>query len=115
MMPTPYDSIINLPHPVSKKHPQMLIADRAAQFAPFAALTGYGAAIRETGRLTDKRIELDECVSPSPGRPGGRSLRGPDQGGRGCVHARLKVYQAFEAGVLLAPGAAKEGFTTCPS
>lgn len=55
-----YDSILNLPHPVSKKHPQMSIADRAAQFAPFAALTGYGAAIRETGRLTDAKAELDE-------------------------------------------------------
>lgn len=60
-MPTPYDSILNLPHPVSKKHPQMSIADRAAQFAPFAALTGYGAAITETGRLTDEKRELDEC------------------------------------------------------
>lgn len=59
-MSTEYDRIRHLPHPVSKKHPQMPIADRAAQFAPFAALTGYGAAIAETGRLTDERIELDE-------------------------------------------------------
>jgi len=55
-----YDDIINLPHPVSQKHPQMSLYDRAAQFSPFAALTGYDSAIRETGRLTDERIELDE-------------------------------------------------------
>jgi hypothetical protein len=55
-----YDDIINLPHHISKKHPQMSIESRAAQFAPFAALTGYGDAICETARLTDKQIELDE-------------------------------------------------------
>ena len=47
------------PHHVSKTRPQMPMLDRAAQFAPFAALTGYDAAIKETGRLTDERIELD--------------------------------------------------------
>lgn len=56
----PYDDIIHLPHPVSAKHPQMSMADRAAQFSPFAALTGYEEAIKETARLTDERIELDE-------------------------------------------------------
>jgi hypothetical protein len=55
-----YDDIINLPHHVSTKHPQMPLIDRAAQFAPFAALTGYDAAVKETARLTDERIELDE-------------------------------------------------------
>lgn len=55
-----YDDIIDLPHHVSKTRPQMPLKDRAAQFAPFAALTGFGAAIAETGRLTDERIELDE-------------------------------------------------------
>ena len=54
-----YNEIMGLPHHVSKTRPQMPISDRAAQFAPFAALTGYDAAIKETGRLTDKRIELD--------------------------------------------------------
>ena len=49
-----YDDIINLPHPVSKNHPQMPFRDRAAQFAPFAALTGHDAAIKETARLTDE-------------------------------------------------------------
>ena len=53
-----YDEIMGLPHHVSKTRPQMPMSDRAAQFAPFAALTGYDAAIKETGRLTDERIEL---------------------------------------------------------
>ena len=55
-----YDDIINLPHHVSATRPQMPLLDRAAQFAPFAALTGYDAAIKETGRLTDEKIEMDE-------------------------------------------------------
>ena len=55
-----YEDIINLPHHVSKTRPQMSMLDRAAQFSPFAALTGYDAAIKETGRLTDERIEMDE-------------------------------------------------------
>ena len=54
-----YDKIMGLPHHVSKTRSQMPMSDRAAQFAPFAALTGYEAAIKETGRLTDERIELD--------------------------------------------------------
>ena len=55
-----YDDIINLPHHVSKKRTPMSMADRAAQFSPFAALTGHDEAIRETARLTDDRIDLDE-------------------------------------------------------
>ena len=55
-----YDDIIDLPHYVSETHPPMSRADRAAQFSPFAALTGYDSAIKETGRLTDEKIELDE-------------------------------------------------------
>lgn len=55
-----YDDIIRLLHPDSSKHPRMSIYDRAAQFSPFAALTGHSAAIAETGRLTDRRVELDE-------------------------------------------------------
>ena len=55
-----YSDIINLPHHVSKKHPQMPMMARAAQFAPFAALTGYDAVIHETARQTDKQVELEE-------------------------------------------------------
>jgi hypothetical protein len=55
-----YDDIIHLPHHQSTKHPHMARADRAAQFSPFAALTGYDAAVQETARLTTQRIELDE-------------------------------------------------------
>ena len=57
-----YDDIINMPHHKSAKHPQMSMINRAAQFSPFAALTGHGEAIKETARLTDERIELDESV-----------------------------------------------------
>ena len=53
-----YEDIINLSHHISKKHPQMTMESRAAQFAPFAALVGYEDAVRETARLTTKRIEL---------------------------------------------------------
>lgn len=55
-----YDDIINLPHPEPARHPRMPMADRAAQFSPFAALAGHGAAIEETARLTDRKIELTE-------------------------------------------------------
>ena len=55
-----YDDIINLPHPESKTHPRMSEMNRAAQFAPFAALTGYDDEIVEAGRLTDRQSSLDE-------------------------------------------------------
>lgn len=55
-----YDDIIMLPHPEPRNHPRMSMRDRAAQFAPFSALTGHSAAIAEAGRLTGERIELDE-------------------------------------------------------
>ena len=55
-----YDGIINLPHHQSKNHPHMSLHDRAAQFAPFAALTGYDDAVKEASRLTDSKPELDE-------------------------------------------------------
>lgn len=55
-----YDDIIHLPHPVSATHPQMPLADRAAQFSPFSALTGHEDAIRETRRLTEEWAEPDE-------------------------------------------------------
>ena len=57
-----YDDIIQLPHYISKTRPHMAAIDRAAQFSPFAALTGHDAAIKETARQTDKRVELDEYV-----------------------------------------------------
>jgi len=59
-MMNPYDDIINLPHHTSTTHPHMSAYDRAAQFSPFAALTGHDAAISETARLTVTRVELDE-------------------------------------------------------
>ena len=57
-----YDDILNLPHPESKKHPRMPMHDRAAQFSLFSALTGHDAAIKETARLTDAFIFLDETM-----------------------------------------------------
>lgn len=55
-----YEDIIDLPHPTSKRHRRMSAHDRAAQFAPFAALTGYDAMVAEQARWTDEKIELDE-------------------------------------------------------
>ena len=55
-----YDDIINHPHHISNHHPRMPIHERAAQFAPFAALTGYEAVIQESARLTDQKPELSE-------------------------------------------------------
>lgn len=55
-----YDDILPLPHPTSKTHPRMSRQDRAAQFSPFAALTGYEDVVKETARLTDERIVLTE-------------------------------------------------------
>ena len=55
-----YDDIIRLPHPTSRNHPRMSLYDRAAQFAPFAALTGHKAAIGEAGRRTEERHELGD-------------------------------------------------------
>ena len=59
-MMQPYDDIIDMPHHVSERHPQMSMYNRAAQFAPFAALTGHDSAIMETARLTDAEKELSE-------------------------------------------------------
>lgn len=55
-----YSDIIDHPHHVSRTHPQMSMHDRAAQFSPFAALTGFDAAVAEEARVTDRRIELEE-------------------------------------------------------
>ncbi len=57
-MKSPYEDIIHLPHPVSARHASMSLADRAAQFSPFAALTGYEDVIAESGRLTCQPVEL---------------------------------------------------------
>ncbi len=56
----PYEDIVDLPHHVSRKHPQPTMADRAARFAPFAAIIGYEEMVLEEARVTDDRIEMDE-------------------------------------------------------
>lgn len=60
-----YDDIIDLPHPNPRNHIRMKVSSRAAQFAPFAALTGHSEAIMEFARLTDEKIELDESMKSS--------------------------------------------------
>ena len=57
-----YEDIINLPHHTSKTHPRMSLEARSAQFAPFAALTGYDEIVIETARLTNEKIEIDETI-----------------------------------------------------
>ena len=59
-MSGPYDDIIDLPRPTSRRRPRMPISERAAIFSPFAALSGHGAAIAEAARLTEQRVELSE-------------------------------------------------------
>lgn len=61
-MSTRYDDIIDLPHVITPGHRAMPKENRAAQFAPFAALTGYDAAVMEAGRYTEGRVELDESA-----------------------------------------------------
>ena len=56
----PYEDIVNLPPHISKKHPQPTMMDRAARFAPFAAITGYEEMVLEEARITEERIDLDE-------------------------------------------------------
>lgn len=57
-----YEDMLELPHHISRERPRMAMEERAAQFSPFAALTGYGDAIRETGRLTERQLELEPDV-----------------------------------------------------
>lgn len=116
-----YDDIINLPHHVSTRHPQMPLADRAAQFSPFAALTGHEAAILETARLTDTFVELDEdrkaelneqlqllretqsqkpeievtCFQPDPKKSGGAYM---------TIRGRVKKIDEYNRQLLLTDG-----------
>ena len=62
-MSTEYDDIINLPHHVSKRHPQMSMLARAAQFAPFSALTGYSTEIKKSAQRVEERYEEDEATN----------------------------------------------------
>ena len=117
----PYEDIIHLPRPVSGRHPRMPLADRAAQFLPFAALTGYEAEVKEAARLTDRRIEpseelraaLDEklqqlvhalpkqpeasftCFLPDPFKEGGQYV---------TVRGRVRRIDSFQRAVLLTDG-----------
>ena len=114
-----YDDIITLPHHESAKHPKMPLGDRAAQFSPFAALTGYGAVIAETGRLTDARIELGDEQKDEIDRSLRDLLADPDavaeitvfepderkDGGRyRTIRGALRRYDAAEGVLLLRDG-----------
>lgn len=119
-----YSDIINLPHHVSDRHPQMSIHDRAAQFAPFAALTGHGAAIRETARLTDEKLTPDEDMREELDRRLGALLGRDDrpeveieyfvaderkQGGRYVtVRGRIKKVDAQSRAIVM-----EDGETVC--
>ena len=100
---TGYEDIIHLAHHVSVRHPQMSREDRAAQFAPFAALTGHKDAIRETERLTERKRRLSEdcrqildlylrevCQSQEP-REVDFEYFVPDQKKSGCIR-RIDTY-----------------------
>ena len=115
-----YDDIIDLPHHVSENHPPMSRANRAAQFSPFAALVGYGDAVRETARLTDERPELDEDAKASLDEalrflqesPGGQQASivyfKPDQKKAGGTHLSVegivKKIDFFERTIALEDG-----------
>lgn len=60
MLKNSYEDMLYMPHPTSKTHPRMSMEKRAAQFAPFAALTGHADAVEETARITQERVELTE-------------------------------------------------------
>lgn len=117
-----YDDIINLPHHVSDKHPHMSNYDRAAQFSPFAALSGYDSAITETARQTDKKIELSEDRIEAINavlRSIGENIQSqpevnvvyfePDlkkEGGMYCeISGRVRKIDALEKKIVLAEGA----------
>ena len=74
-MSNKYDDILHMEHHVSEKHPQMSMEERAAQFAPFAALTGFEDEVKETARLTDEKIEIDEEVKAILDRKIGKIIK----------------------------------------
>ena len=114
-----YDDIIDLPHPTSVRHPRMPMTDRAAQFSPFAALVGHGAAIRETARLTDRKIELTEeekavldeklCLLPDTGEEAVFTYFLPDEKKNGGTYVTavgsIKKLDLLERRVILTNGA----------
>ncbi len=115
-----YEEIIGLPHHVSTHHPPMSMAQRAAQFLPFAALSGYGEVIQETARYTGERLELDENelalldqkLGMLAAKGKGQRIRvtyfQPDKKKAGgsyvTAEGALKRIDAFSGGLVLADG-----------
>lgn len=101
----PYEDIVNLPHHRSQTRPLMSAHDRAAQFAPFAALTGHGKRIREAERLTQPEIELDESAKEELDEKLQQILTGRS----GEDHVRLTVFYPDE----YKEGGSYEQISTC--
>ena len=114
-----YADIIHLPHPVSRRHPQMSMADRAAQFSPFAALNGHEEAIAETARITEQRPILDDmekerlsallqAAAEHPCRPLRIVYFKPDtrKSGGACIeiHGRIQKLQPIERQIIMESG-----------
>lgn len=116
-----YDDIIDLPHHVSSTYSRMSMSDRAAQFQPFRALTGYEDAVQETARLTDEKIELteeqkaildsalQELADRLPGQPRAAiTYFQPDKKKTGgayiCITGQLKKVDAYAGELLLMNG-----------
>ncbi len=116
-----YDDIIDLPHYEPRHHQRMTMRSRAAQFAPFAALTGFDAAIEETGRLTDEWIDKGELVNEQLNRRMGELLSRieeqplvaitffqPDRRKEGGAYhtckGRVKRYDEYERTIVMADG-----------
>lgn len=93
-----YDDIIDLPRHVSATRPRMPMADRAAQFSPFQALTGYGDAVAEAGRLTEERIELCESRMEELNEALIRIRRALEQGERPALRMTCFVPDARKDG-----------------
>ena len=95
----PYEDIIGWERPVSKNHPQASMADRAARFSPFAAITGYEAMVQEAARVTQPRIELDENrkavlderIRESVGQSVNLTYFRPDERKEGGAYLRVKA------------------------
>ena len=111
-----YEDMLLLPHPVSQRHKRMDRLDRAAQFAPFAALTGHGAAIDEEARLTDmaavleedRMAELDRAIRESVGKPVAITYFQPDERKAGGKYVKvsgiLKKVDEYTAELVLEDG-----------
>ncbi len=108
-----YDDILHLPHPVSRKRPQMPLEDRAAQFSPFAAVVGHEASVKEAARVTDAKRDLDEAqkiiineqLREIDGRVRAEIQTASQTQAQGCTESGIEVeIEHFEADALKSGG-----------